>query len=1375
MKFKNRVRIEGVLTTRSNFHLGDGGTTTRSELTADRGRSKGKKIEIASVATDHAGQAYIPGTSLKGSLRSWLESRHADPAIVEQVFGSERTGKEVTSYGGKAEFWDAAAAPDEGISVPPHWNAKRLTGVVASVAIDRYTRAAVDKRLFHREVVPPGVTFKITISGQDLAETEIALLLQALRSFSDDHRPVRLGSDGGGWGLFEWNREQESVHMLVPEGVPDWLSEGHSGYAGLKRATKGAQTQIEEEISARTLNAPRSMTIALEIHFQGPFLVNDPSRTKKPDEMSTDKWPDHAPLLDRNGCPALPVSSVRGVLRARSERIGRTLGLHVCDPNSPTACVLTQVPGEVDLEKRLAVAVKGLCLVCRMFGAPGWASRCDLSSFEITNKPAKFHQELVAIDRFTGGVAGSAKFDVEAFWKPEYKGSILIDGNVDRASLGLLALTLRDLEEGDLTFGFGAAKGYGDCRATVTWPAPHDRDAAIAEVRRMAGTIAPSSAAPNAPSQPDAPPPTVPAQGSVEGEPFYNPYHFVPATCSPRNSDVSVAQFSGRTIDRIGHARLAEEGLSGRLLCRLTVEKPVVVGARHEPRPSDYTIVHPFRVPTGGHVQEEGEVAIPATSLRGLLSSVVEAASNSALRVLEDEMYSHRCAMEESLQAIGEIVGTRVRPLALPALEGRGPAPSRFAIGARYRKIFSPESFKSPPLKAYVEGYEKVRDGGAPYVRPATRSFLAEKHPASRSADHKDEIWFAKLDGSATFENGSVSVRNCNVKPGKRTFLLGNTLVGSPISASDYTEKGSPGGYTRGVLRVLGVSGRESEIPTQKKHEMFVPYPEEMEKVPLLEASDAIAEFHALAKERTDSQKRQIEKADLKDRFRIALPFSVEGSKRNDHGKPDDQTLQLRDGDLVFFEPSEDGTRVERLAVSSIWRKRITGSTFDFFKRISPELLPFNPTREWLTVAELMFGFVEKNVAPEQDARALAGRVQISFGRLAAPNQDPLMKSQKLKILSSPKPPSPNLYFRRNGTTGYTAKRDLSSVTHTPQGRKFYLHASSGQTEPWKTAPAHLEKDKEQKASVRPVNPGTKLYFHVDFTNLSQTELDLLCYSLVPSPVFRHKLGMGKSIGLGTVRIEPVAHFAIDRRQRYASDSVRYHGKWISADAEPVNWPDRYQVERDCAGNREVAADRTSLVHRANRYRTVMDKDIRHALDLIGDPAFVQHHVNTPQSGADIELKTFQWFVENDRNRKQYLVPLHAGSGSLPPLYQSFDGAFPRDAAAIPPRVTPTIEPPTPIISPVQPPPVPDIVPPPVQIPPSTNEEERMQVRIRLHCHDAPLRFVVRDTTLGILPRMARGTEQPVARKILQSPDGMDMDVTLKGTRDGKWQIEKVG
>ena len=40
----------------------------------------------------------------------------------------------------------------------------------------------------------------------------------------------------------------------------------------------------------------------------------------------------------------------------------------------------------------------------------------------------------------------------------------------------------------------------------------------------------------------------------------------------------------------------------------------------------------------------------------------------------------------------------------------------------------------------------------------------------------------------------------------------------------------------------------------------------------------------------------------------------------------------------------------------------------------------------------------------------------------------------------------------------------------------------------------------------------------VDFDNLSPRELGLLLYALKPAEGFRHKLGMGKPIGLGGVR-----------------------------------------------------------------------------------------------------------------------------------------------------------------------------------------------------------------------------------------------------------------
>ncbi|HID99175.1 MAG TPA: hypothetical protein EYP59_02655 [Thiotrichaceae bacterium] len=127
---------------------------------------------------------------------------------------------------------------------------------------------------------------------------------------------------------------------------------------------------------------------------------------------------------------------------------------------------------------------------------------------------------------------------------------------------------------------------------------------------------------------------------------FCNPYHFVPAVPIEETSEqyqrwLSVKEnFKKRKEDyRYDHSRYYADSktcYSGRIICKLTAETPFFVGASNT-READKnqhfsTIVVPFEL--------DGKPAIPASTLRGLLSSIVEAASNSALRVLNNERYS---------------------------------------------------------------------------------------------------------------------------------------------------------------------------------------------------------------------------------------------------------------------------------------------------------------------------------------------------------------------------------------------------------------------------------------------------------------------------------------------------------------------------------------------------------------------------------------------------------------------------------------------------------------------------------------------------------------------------------------------------------------
>ena len=75
---------------------------------------------------------------------------------------------------------------------------------------------------------------------------------------------------------------------------------------------------------------------------------------------------------------------------------------------------------------------------------------------------------MVAIDRWTGAAAEQLKFNVVSFESCRLAGWLrldLDDGDDGLALAGLLALALRDLCEGDVTFGYGEGKGLGACRA----------------------------------------------------------------------------------------------------------------------------------------------------------------------------------------------------------------------------------------------------------------------------------------------------------------------------------------------------------------------------------------------------------------------------------------------------------------------------------------------------------------------------------------------------------------------------------------------------------------------------------------------------------------------------------------------------------------------------------------------------------------------------------------------------------------------------------------------------------------------------------------------------------------------------------------------
>ena len=242
--FVNRVRITGTLTTRSPLHVGTGQLSAYTETTKEGKEEQRKK---AMIITDHRGKPLIPGSSLRGVMRHWLlqilqgmgdtwasfpnrdtlqDVNQADQIEVmresfswlELLFGT-------TFNAGKIEVWDTECLTGE-IDAPDsllHWNKKNLTYVSTSVVIDPETGTAKEQLLYNSELVPRGVQFRITITGQNLSDTELGLVLLALKGFNSQIYPIRVGARSGrGYGLMEFKLEK--IYYLGKDDAATWIA-----------------------------------------------------------------------------------------------------------------------------------------------------------------------------------------------------------------------------------------------------------------------------------------------------------------------------------------------------------------------------------------------------------------------------------------------------------------------------------------------------------------------------------------------------------------------------------------------------------------------------------------------------------------------------------------------------------------------------------------------------------------------------------------------------------------------------------------------------------------------------------------------------------------------------------------------------------------------------------------------------------------------------------------------------------------------------------------------------------------------------------------------------------------------------------------------
>lgn len=1205
---EQRWHISVVLKTATPLHIGSGEFCRHDDI-KDK---DGEFVDINGCIKGKDNLPIIPGSTIKGKFYDWLKARELENRLLENIFGKGHDRKNGDQgRGGKAEFHDACFFNESRLTGEqpwPYWREKYQTYIEASTAINRHRKTALHESLHYSETVPPGICFELTITGV-MSEEEASLLTAALDSIGNDGNQPCFGAGGandygrmtlegylevktmGAMQICEWLADlaknsndnvmaMDSVHALKLEG---------EDLTGL--VDKG------KKLFSLSTAAPK---LLVTLNFDGPFLVNDPYAVKERKKDERTKT-DHYPLLGYEQKPRLPAASFRGALRAQAERIIRTLGGKCCDtqnpcPQHPYAPLKTV--DELD-EK--------LCLACQIFGATGWKSVIDIGDFVCSNFDQQKKQDFVAIDRFHGGGKDGAKFDATHIERPVFQGSISFSPRLEKLEKnslawgkGLLKLVLRDLREGDITFGFGANKGYGGLQTQAVSIAGIEQlqDADVEAFRKKclaSQKIWPCLAA-RPPEKQSEKIPLAVVRTANNG--FHNPYHFIPAEkpdtahwplkeALNEESHHSHAFYRDRTTD-------ADEQLfHGRIVCSLTTETPMFIGADKE-KDTEPAEIHNYRL--------NGQFAIPATSLRGMISSLAEAAGNSAMRVLTDGLLSFRKTADDALRNLGMVIVDKN---------------NKWFVVRMNSAVKLKHAYTGSGMKEFIEACQ------------------------SWSPEHN------------------------------RVYYLNENPGEFDVPQDSYSE-----GMKPGILRILGKDGRTEELEN-KKHELFIPIPPKYVDTQFntfdyrtykqdfaaraMALPDAVKErYEQLADQRSLTQKNKKEfKEDSACQSVKWLPFHLKGAKREYNEEHKICKLPLREYDLVYYDAK--GREVKELAFSSIWRGRVEADADKpqkVYSFIPDDLHPFNNGRTRISPAELLFGFTELNPDGSSknadDALAFAGKVRVSAATFPDYPQDDrelLDDEITLKALSTPKLPSPALYFRSIDGSGndYFGKQDLNRNDHAVKGRKYYLHAlrtndgkeqklcpkgepANGQNAnpPWKT---HDEQEnKKLKVKIKPIQKDKTFYFHLDFNNLTRWELGMLCYALRPADSFRHRIGMGKPIGLGSVKVDIAALQTIDRKRRYSENSIddeRYNQhSWINAD---------YAAKLENAGY-SVGPNSNPLDPAVLRktFTDTMDADIYRALELLGNPNSVKRPVHYPQvQDGHIEQENYKWFVANDQGSGQ--------------------------------------------------------------------------------------------------------------------------------------------
>jgi len=343
-----------------------------------------------------------------------------------------------------------------------------------------------------------------------------------------------------------------------------------------------------------------------------------------------------------------------------------------------------------------------------------------------------------------------------------------------------------------------------------------------------------------------------------------------------------------------------------------------------------------------------------------------------------------------------------------------------------------------------------------------------------------------------------------------------------------------------------------------------------------------------------------LEVENFKENLRLYRDNSVNIHKRQGKHKGYPSLGENPEDQLVYYRVIQvDGKRLVYLSPAAIGREVFSNRLKALIKTYSP-----CDRLDALCPSCRLFGLVT-------DKGGAASRVRFSDAQcLETRDAKELYDSPVfLPELASPKPSATEFYLKRPLNAqiwnyDYAVNWEKGKPVPVPgycaiiRGRKFYWHSMRSQ------APQiQAEKASERNVFIRPLKSGNRFKSRIFFNRISEPELRRLLWvvTIGMSPDHAHKLGMGKPVGLGSVRID-------------VTDIVTRH---IMADAE--NATIRYTLTPRSAEEYGI--------------RTMAEGDLGCSAETLSNFMRITDYKNPPRPiqypHNEDAPETYKWFMAN--------------------------------------------------------------------------------------------------------------------------------------------------